>query len=193
MNGGDKIIDRIKADSKSAVDAVMAQGTKSCDSIMLEAEKTAGKREAEIEAKTQAKLSQIEASAKSRAELETRNALLKQRRAEIDKTVECLFEYLTGLDDSAYFEALYRLASQLKGKSGELYLNQKDLNRLPQDFESRVKAAGLNATVSQTPADISGGFVLKSGDIEENMDFKALISSRRDEIEDLIHRELFAQ
>ena len=41
--------------------------------------------------------------------------------------------------------------------------------------------------------DISGGFVLKSGDIEENMDFAAIISARRDELEDLINRALFAQ
>lgn len=193
MNGGDKIIDCIKADSKSAVDAVMAEATRSCKSIMQEAENTAAKRAAAVSEKTQAKRKQMEASAKSRAELETRNALLRQRRAEIDKTIEGLEHYLENQDDKAYFHSLYRLAAQLKGKSGEIYLNQKDLNRLPQDFEAQMKARGVNATVNRKPVDIAGGFVLKSGDIEENMDFKALINARRDEIEDLINRELFAR
>jgi len=193
MNGGEKIIDRIKADSKSAVDAVMAEATRSCEGIMQDAEKTAAKRAAVISEKTQAKRRQLEASAKSRAELETRNALLRQRRAEIDKTVKGLQTYLETLDDKNYFKALYRLAAQLKGKSGEIYLNQKDLNRLPRDFEERLKENGVTAKVSRKPADIVGGFVLKDGDNEENMDFKALISARRDEIEDLINRELFAR
>lgn len=193
MNGGDKIIERIKADSKKAVDEVMAQATAECNAIMQAAEKTADKNTADINAKTAVKLKQAQASSKSRAELETRNALLKQRRNEIDKTVEALQAYLVNLGDTEYFDALYRLAAQLKGKSGVVYLNQKDMNRLPSDFESRIKANGLYATVSTTPINISGGFVLKSGDIEENMDFGALIGSRRDEIEDLINRELFAQ
>ena len=67
------------------------------------------------------------------------------------------------------------------------------MQRLPADFESKIREAGLDASVSGTAADICGGFVLKSGDIEENMDFRALINARRDEIEDLINRELFEQ
>lgn len=193
MNGGDKIIERIKADSKKTVDEIMARASDECAAIMQQAEKTADKNAAEISSKTAAKLKQIEASSKSRAELETRNALLKQRRNEIDKTVEALGNYLLNLGDNEYFDALYRLAAQLKGKSGTVYLNQKDLNRLPSDFESKIGERGLDADVSKTPIDISGGFVLKSGDVEENMDINALIGSRRDEIEDLINRELFAR
>ncbi|MBQ4251122.1 MAG: hypothetical protein II701_04265, partial [Ruminococcus sp.] len=114
-------------------------------------------------------------------------------RSEIDKTVGALLDYFLGLPDGDYFQAIYRLAAQLKGKSGEILLNNKDLQRLPQDFEGKIREAGLDASVSDTPADILGGFVLKSGDIEENMDFRALINARRDEIEDLINRELFEQ
>ena len=47
--------------------------------------------------------------------------------------------------------------------------------------------------MSKAPADISGGFILKCGDIEENMDFEALISAKQDGIEDLINRELFSE
>ncbi len=126
-------------------------------------------------------------------QLARRNALLKQRRKEIDTTVEELEAYLLGLGDNEYFEALYRLAAKLRGKSGEIFLSKKDLKRLPKNFTERMEAAGVRASVSQTPADITGGFILKSGDVEENMEFAAIISSKRDEIEDLINRELFAR
>ena len=71
--------------------------------------------------------------------------------------------------------------------------NSKDISRLPKDFESRLSQIGLKAKVSRTAADISGGFILKCGDIEENMDFAAKISEKSGELEDLINRELFAQ
>ncbi|MBQ1437864.1 MAG: hypothetical protein IIZ07_08035 [Ruminococcus sp.] len=72
-------------------------------------------------------------------------------------------------------------------------MNQRDLDRMPLDFILQLAKNGLIALVSKTPVDIAGGFILKSGDIEENMDFSALIAAKRDEIEDKINRELFAE
>ena len=193
MNGGETIINRIKADCDESVASIRLDAEKANAAVLAEAEKQAQLHRKEIADSTQQKIAQIQAASKSRSELAARTALLKQRRAEIDKTAGALLDYLTGLGDNDYFNALYRLAAQLRGKSGELLLNQKDLQRLPSDFEGRVREAGLDARVSQTPADILGGFILKSGDIEENMDFAALLNARRDEIEDLINRDLFAK
>ena len=193
MNGGETIINRINADGDAAVAAIKAEADKANAAVLAEAEKEAQRRAQAIADKTAQKCAQSKTASKSRCDLAVRSALLRQRRSEIDKTVDMLLDYLTNLDDSAYFDALYKLAAQLRGKSGVLSLNQKDLNRLPADFTDKVRAAGLDATVSDTPVDITGGFILKNGDIEENMDFRALISARRDEIEDFINRELFRQ
>jgi V/A-type H+-transporting ATPase subunit E len=193
MNGSDRILSRIKSDCEESVRKIEEQAHQERDRIIADAQHRADAQAAEIAGQAQQKCRQIETSAQSRAQLEKRNALLRQRRIEIDKTVEELESYLLGLNDNEYFEALYRLAAQLRGKSGEVLLNKKDLNRKPQNFEKRLAAAGLDAKVSTAPANISGGFILKSGDVEENMEFSAIISSKRDEIEDLINRELFAQ
>ena len=193
MNGSDRILSRIKSDCDASVRAIEEQARKDCDRITADAQHEADKQAAAIAAQAAQKHAQTDASAKSRAQLQKRNDLLKRRREEIDKTVEGLQQYFLDLNDCEYFEAVYRLASQLKGKSGEIFLNARDLGRKPQNFEKRLSAAGLNATVSQTPADISGGFILKCGDVEENMEFAAIINAKRDEIEDLINRELFAQ
>ena len=191
MNGGDIILNRIKTDCDEAVKAIRLEADKSRDAVMAEADKEAQSRVKVIVEKNEKKIRQTKAAAQSRSELEIRNALLRQRRREIDKTTAQLLDYFLGLPDGEYFQAIYRLAAQLKGKSGEIMLNNKDLQRLPQDFEGKIREAGLDASVSSTPANILGGFVLKSGDIEENMDFRALINALRDEIEDLINRELF--
>ena len=193
MNGGETIINRIKADCDESVASIRLDAEKANAAVLTEAEREAQLREKEIADKTQQRLRQIQAASKSRAELEVRNALLRRRRSEIDKTVGMLIDYLLQLGDNDYFNAIYKLAARLRGKSGELMLNQKDLQRLPSDFEAKIREAGLDATVSRNPADIPGGFILKSGDIEENMDFEAILRTRRDEIEDLINRGLFEQ
>lgn len=193
MNGSERILSRIKSDCDESVRATEENARKECDRIIAEAQLQADKEAAEVAEKAKQKRLQMETSAQSRAQLETRNALLKRRRSEIDKTVTELEKYLLGLNDKEYFEAIYRLAAQLGGKKGEVYLCKKDLDRLPSDFESKLSEAGLEAKVSKTPADISGGFILKNGDVEENMEFAAIISARRDEIEDLINQELFVR
>ena len=193
MNGSDRILSRIRTDCDENVRSIAAQAQKERDRIIADAQHQADKNAADIAEKAAKKCRQLVASSHSRAQLEARNALLKRRRMEIDKTVEGLERYLLGLETHEYFEALYRLAAQLKGKKGVVLLNQKDLDRKPENFEKRLAAAGLDAAVSSAPADISGGFILKSGDVEENMEFSAIISSKRDEIEDLINKELFAR
>lgn len=193
MTGSETILNRIKTDCDQKVNAIELEAGEKRKKLLNDAEAQAARLESEIADKTSRTVKRLEANSNSRCELERRNALLKRRRTEIDNTITGLLSYLENRDDKSYFEYIYKLCAKLNGKSGEIMLNSRDLQRLPADFEQQVKGCGLDAAVSQTPADISGGFVLKSGDIEENMDFAAIISARRDELEDLINRELFAQ
>ena len=193
MNGSERILSRIRTDCDESVRKIETHAQHEHDRIIADAQHRADTQAAAVAEKTAQKRAQLETSSQSRAQLARRNALLKQRRKEIDTTVEELEAYLLGLGDNEYFEAIYRLAAKLRGKSGELFLSKKDLKRLPENFTERMAAAGVDASVSQTPADITGGFILKCGDVEENMEFAAIISSKRDEIEDLINRELFAR
>ncbi|MBQ1310061.1 MAG: V-type ATP synthase subunit E [Ruminococcus sp.] len=193
MNGSERILSRIRTDCDESVRKIETHAQHEHDRIIADAQHRADTQAAAVAEKTAQKRAQLETSSQSRAQLARRNALLKQRRKEIDTTVEELEAYLLGLGDNEYFEALYRLAAKLRGKSGEIFLSKKDLKRLPENFTKRMAAAGVDASVSQTPADITGGFILKCGDVEENMEFAAIISAGRDEIEDLINRELFAR
>lgn len=193
MNNGDKILNRIKSDCDESIRNIEKEAQDSCDKILNEAKIQADKITVEILEKSKDKTAQIHASSKSRAELEVRNLLLQKRRSEIDKTVDEVLEYLINLESKKYFDMIYALASKLNGKQGEILLNCKDISRLPDDFEQQLKNAGVNATVSKTPVDICGGFILRCGDIEENMEFTAIIAANRDRIDDLINRELFAE
>ena len=171
MSSGDKILNRISLDCDERISQIGAETDEKCAQIMAQAKLDADKISAEIADRAQSKVKQMQAASKSRCDLETRNAFLKRRREEIDKT--------------------YTFAKKLNGMSGVVLLNKKDMNRLPKDFLARLEKCGVKAELSKTPCDIESGFILKCGDIEENMDFSAILSEKRDAIEDFINQELF--
>lgn len=193
MNGGAKILDRIKSDCDERISIINAQADEATVQALENGKKQAELVAVQITEKANEKAKQMKSMAQSRAELEIRNALLKRKRQEIDITFNAILEHLLALDDKTYFDTIYKLAKKLDEKSGEVLLNSKDLARLPSDFETKLKNVGINATVCKTPRDISGGFILKCGDVEENMVFDAILSDKRDMIEDLINHQLFAQ
>ena len=191
MSSGDKILNRISLDCDERISQIGAETDEKCAQIMAQAKLDADKISAEIVDRAQSKVKQMQAASKSRCDLETRNAFLKRRREEIDKTYSEILNKMKNLPDEDYFELIYTFAKKLNGMSGVVLLNEKDMNRLPKDFLARLEECGVKAELSKTPYDIESGFILKCGDIEENMDFSAILSEKRDAIEDFINQELF--
>lgn len=191
MSSGDKILNRISLDCDERISQIGAETDEKCAQIMAQAKLDADKISAEIADRSQSKVKQMQAASKSRCDLETRNAFLKRRREEIDKTYSEILNKMKNLPDEDYFELIYTFAKKLNGMSGVVLLNEKDMNRLPKDFLARLEECGVKAELSKTPGDIESGFILKCGDIEENMDFSAILSEKRDAIEDFINQELF--
>lgn len=191
MSSGDKILNRISLDCDERISKINAEADEKCAQIMAQAKLDADKISAEIADKAQSKVKQMQAASKSRCDLETRNAFLKRRREEIDKTYSEILNKMENLPDEDYFELIYTFAKKLSGMSGVVLLNKKDMNRLPKNFLARLEKCGVKAELSKAPCDIESGFILKCGDIEENMDFSAILSEKRDIIEDFINQELF--
>ena len=191
MSSGDKILNRISLDCDERISQIGAETDEKCAQIMAQAKLDANKISAEIADRAQSKVKQMQAASKSRCDLETRNAFLKRRREEIDKTYSEILNKMKNLPDEDYFELIYTFAKKLNGMSGVVLLNKKDMNRLPKDFLARLEECGVKAELSKAPCDIESGFILKCGYIEENMDFSAILSEKRDAIEDFINQELF--
>ena len=191
MTGSEKIIDRIRQDGEADLAAKQAEAAQKAARLLEQADRDAAARREEILAQGRQQAARLNANALSACELAKRNAALLRRRQEIDKTVDALMETLCGLDDGAYFDRLVTLASGFAGKEGILWLNARDLARLPADFVARLAAVGVKATVSDTPRTMAGGFVLQCGEIEHCADFAAIVEEKRDAIEDHIHQELF--
>jgi len=192
MSSGEKILSVIRADSESTIREIRAEAEAKGARIVENGKDKAAEIRGSAERKKAEQTDKLMKASKSRAELEKRNMLLKAKRAEIDKAVEAVLAYMSGLADKEYFELIYKLAATLGKKEGIVYLCERDLKRAPKDLEARLRKSGIGAKLGSAPDNsIKTGFILKNGDIEDNMSFEAVIAERREAIEDLINRELF--
>lgn len=110
MSSGDKILNRISLDCDERISKIGAETDEKCAQIMAQAKFDADKISAEIADRAQSKVKQMQAASKSRCDLETRNAFLKRRREEIDKTYSEILNKMKNLPDEDYFELIYTFA-----------------------------------------------------------------------------------
>ena len=100
------------------------------------------------------------------------------------------------LDDAAYFGLIFKMVGKFAlPQQGKLILNEKDLARVPGDFDVQLKAAlaaipGAVLSLSNSTCPIDGGFVLDYGGIEENCSFEALFYSSQEAFAGLRSREI---
>ena len=192
MSSGEKIISEIKKECDEKIAVINAETEKSCNEILDNAKKEAKEITENARFLVEEQSAKLLKAHQSKSELEKRNMLLKARRQEIDKAVSHVLDYMVNIHDTVYFELVYSLARTSHLKQGIIYFNEKDLKRVPKNIEQRFYEFGISAKLSDTPNNsIESGFILKDGDIEENMSFSSVISEKREEIEDIISRELF--
>ena len=192
MSSGEKILSVIRADSEETIAEIKKQSEEKRQAILSKADEKAKEIAQTAQIKKAELTDRLKKSNQSRIELEKRSTVLKTKREEIEKAVRKISDSMKNLNDEAYFRLIYRLASTLGKKEGVILLNTRDLKRVPKDFLSEMAKSSITATLSNVPDDrIDSGFVLKNGDIEDNMSFDAIIAEKREAIEDVINRELF--
>lgn len=180
---------------------ISEEAQKKADTIIAEAENTAAENTAataleaeneckEIIARTQKKSESVLANAESSAMLLKRDNALKYKSNAINEVLKAVAVKLNSYSDSEYFAFLYSLAEKnaLSGK-GILFLNQKDLCRNTEEFKEKISALGL--TLSDTPREMNGGFILQYGDILINCAIDALIHEKRERLIDVVNKQLF--
>lgn len=190
MTSSEKILAGIAEESKAQADKINSDAEKQAAEITAaaraEAETDAGKMRADAEKKAELIIN----SGKSSAELLKRDTALNCRRGLIEKALITVADTVNAYGDKDYFDFLLTLIKKekLNGK-GEVYLSVKDKARDIAAFKSELSA--LDLTLSDTFADINGGFILKYGDIQINGELSALIHEKRDVLTDELNKALF--
>lgn len=190
MTSSEKILAGIAEESKAQAEKITAEAEKQAAEITAAAREEAESEAEKIRAEAEKKAELIINSGKSSAELLKRDTALNCRRELIEKALITVADTVNAYGDKDYFDFLLTLIKKekLNGK-GEVYLSVKDKARDIAAFKSELSA--LDITLSDTFADINGGFILKYGDIQINGELSALIHEKRDVLTDELNKALF--
>ena len=190
MTSSEKILAGIAEESKAQADKINSDAEKQAADIIAAAREEAESEAEKIKAEAEKKAELLLNSGKSSAELLKRDTALNCRRGLIEKALITVADTVNAYGDKDYFDFLLTLIKKekLNGK-GEVYLSVKDKARDTAAFKSELSA--LDLTLSDTFADINGGFILKYGDIQINGELSALIHEKRDVLTDELNKALF--
>lgn len=196
MTGLEKIVSQILDDANKEAGSIAEEAKGQAEAILKKAEDDCRKIEEassrQLEETKKAYMERIHSS----AQLKKRQAVLMAKQQLIAEMLDKAYETLLSMDDSQYFSLLQRMTEKFAlAKTGEIYFSNKDLGRMPADFEEKIKAAarrqGGELSLAKEGREIDGGFILVYGGIEENCSFKALLNAKKDELSDRIHSLLF--
>ncbi len=195
MSAEEKILQGILDDAKAQADKILSDGEAVCREITAQTEQMVKSYSATTTSNALISAKNIKQNAESAAELIVRDAKLAKRHSEIEKTLGIAKEKILSLSDKEYFSLLSSLAvkNARKGEEGTLILGKSDLKRNTEEFLKLLKQEEISVQISKTPADISGGFILKYGDIEYNLTIDAVINDKREVLEDKINSILFSE
>ena len=162
VTGLEKIIEKIAEDSAEECKTILSEAKAQADKIVADARSEARKKANDITDKAKAQADNKLAVSKSGAESITRNRYLSVKNAVVNDIISAAYEEIEKMSDEDYFDLLYKIC--LKNvETGEcvMRLNEKDLKRMPRDFEDRINGAVFEKAavqVSRKPYDIEKTF-----------------------------------
>lgn len=194
MGAEEKILEGIISDAVAQGDEIIARAKAQSELALNKAKDETKAYSAEVVSSALIKAKTIKDNAESSAALVVRDGKLSKKREEILKTVELAKKYIASLDDEVYFKKLVSLIKgYAKSEESVLLLGAEDLKRNIALLEAELKKEKINVKISDKPADISGGFILKYGSIEYNLSIDAIIDEKKEFLEDKINTILFSE
>ncbi len=190
MTGLEKIIEHIRQDSIDESDKIIAEAKAEVAAIMAESKEECDKLAMSLNEASTSEINLTRHRGESAAALAKRKLLLQAKQQLINDVLEDAKAHLLKLSDKEYFDIILKMIKKYSLNSkGEIILSAADLKRLPTGFNDSLE--GTNLTLSNETRDIDGGFVLLYGDIEENCSFDAIISAEKEVLQDKIGSLLF--
>lgn len=220
MNGIDKIKEKILSEAKTAEAAALADAKKKAEEILAAGEREAEEIRERIGDRAAREGENIISRAKSAAAMTRRSTELAVRGRLIDEVFEEAFAQIRALPAEEYRALLVKLLSRalieqlaceaesraLHGdevavvEAYEVVLNEVDRRTIGEELvaETRRALTGRVAPaelaklrLSGKSARISGGAILRYGDIESNCSFEAVFAQTREEREAEVGHMLF--
>lgn len=194
MSNVDNIINKIKEDGEAKAKSIIEEAKKVEEKVIDEKRKLANIESIKIAEKAKEESKSLEERIISNYEIQLRNKRLIEKQEYINTVLNKSIEKLRNMDETNFYTFLENklLSSPIYGDE-EIVVNSKyrniDLTQINKKLESEGKLGKL--TISKDEREISGGFIAVRGGIEINCTFDTLVEYLRDDLENLIVRELF--
>ncbi len=194
MNGLNLIIEKIESDNSKEVKKILDDSIEKANEILNKSEEEAKKEASDIISASEKNAIQIEENMKSSCEAFLKNEVLKEKSDLINQITDETVSEIILSPPKEYFEILKKLIIKYAHENSEgiLCLNENDLKWLPSNFmkelNKELKKQEACVTLNKEAINISGGFILSYGKIEENCSFEALVEEKREIIRDKIRK-----
>jgi Archaeal/vacuolar-type H+-ATPase subunit E len=197
MAGIESITKEINLEAEKEAAGIISAAEEAAKSLKAKTEEECKSIKAEADEKISKKLVSEEKKTQSQCEQAQKLIMLNAKQEIIDDVLCKAKNKLLLLDTKDYFDTLLKLLDkQSQADKGVLLLNEKDLSRMPEDFEKSAQAVatknGGMLEVSKDTVNIDGGFILKYGNIEINSSFDALFEENEEELVDIVNKMLWA-
>ncbi|MBO4871968.1 MAG: V-type ATP synthase subunit E [Lachnospiraceae bacterium] len=196
MTGTEKILRHIAEQAEAESGKILEAARGEAAALTGAAEKEAAQITEAAEAKAEALRKEAETRLEASLAMQKRRAALSVKGEIVNSVLKQAYEDLKALPAEEYFAFLLKqLEHQVRAADGVIQVNEKDLARLPADFEEQAaamaKAKGGSLKLAKEPAKIDGGFLLNYGGVVENGSFEAIFEARADEFKDAVCAVLF--
>lgn len=190
MGGLEKILKDIADSAELEASKILEASNREVAEIKIQCEKDKLALAENLKKETQEECMRVSGMIEAAANAEARQIILAAKSKAIAETIEYLKEDIKKSDE--YFDLLLTLIKNYsESGDGILYLNNKDLQRLPADFaEKAQECAKGNLTISKETADLDAGFIIKYGKIEINCSIDSIFEEKKNILSDIINESL---
>lgn len=183
----EEIIQRIKKETADQIKEIQWQAREEEKKILSQAEEEARRLKEELSQRAKLKASRLKDSLLSSARLEFQKSILAEKQAILGEVFQEVIDRLQKLNSEEYLRVLGKLLLQtVETGEEEIIVPPRDRQQLDSVFLSRInqqlKQRGKkgNLKLSEQTRPLAGGFILRSGKVEINNSFSALVTQKRE-------------
>lgn len=196
MAGAENIINEIMQEAKSKADGIVASASAEADAARAAAKKEYDASLAKAKDAAEREAGEWAKRVESQTALRRRQAALAAKQEIIESVIDGAYERLADQGDEDYFRMILTLVRKnAQSEEGEILFSKKDLSRLPEGFAEKLaeaaEGAGGKLRISDAPAKIENGFILRYGGIDENCTLEALFAEKREALADRVREVLW--
>ena len=196
MSGLDNIVNEIRANAKKEADDILKEADDYCEEYMNGVKAQVEKEVEKYNKKAEEARKLYKEKTISSAAFDERNAILKAKQQCIDQVIKEAMSNIKGLSDDEYFGLLTKLFEKnVQPESGIMYISKNDDERITSDFKNKIQNIAEknngSITIKSDRSDVTDGFVLVYGDIEQNCKIKALFDANIDKLKDIANKKMF--